>query len=134
MAASLFIFELHVPYAHTDQMGFVYYANYLIYFEMARAAMMREIGMPYAEMENRGVRLPVTAAHCDYRKPAHYDDRLVVASRCSITGMRLRVDYVVTRGEDTIAEGYTEHVCMAPDGKIMRPVADLQALVRNREA
>ena len=45
---------VRVPYAHTDQMGFVYYANYLIYFEMARSEMLREVGLPYANLKNRG--------------------------------------------------------------------------------
>ena len=69
-------FEHHVrvPYAHIDQMGFVYYANYFVYMEMARAEMLREVGLPYAEMENKGIMLPVVEAHGEYSKPGNFDD------------------------------------------------------------
>ena len=68
----VFLHEVRVPYAHVDQMGVVYYANYLVYFEMARSEMMREAGMPYSELEARGLRLPVIEAHCEYKAPARF--------------------------------------------------------------
>lgn len=124
-----FRFELRVPYAHVDQMAVVYYANYLVYFEMARADMLREAGIPYTEMEKRGVLLPVVEAHCEYRKPARYDDLLVVVSRCSQKGPRLRIEYEVKRDDDVLVTGYTEHVCLSPDGKVLRPAPELKKLV-----
>jgi acyl-CoA thioester hydrolase len=124
-----FHFSLRVPYAHIDKMGFVYYAHYLVYFEMARADMLREAGIPYPEMEKRGIMLPVVEAHCEYRKPAHYDDLLVVLSRCSQKGSRLRIEYELKRGEDVLATGYTEHVCLSPEGKVQRPAPELKRLV-----
>lgn len=128
-AGRVFTYELNVPYAHTDQMKFVYYANYLIYFEMARAAMLREVGLPYLELEKKGVFLPVIEAHCEYKTPAHYDDRLVVASRCALEGPRLRVAYEIHRDQDLIVAGYTVHVCLSADGKVRRPAPELQKLV-----
>jgi len=59
-------FEFDVPYAHVDQMRVVYYANFLVYFEMARAALLREAGISYRDMESAGVMLPVVEAHCEY--------------------------------------------------------------------
>jgi len=104
---------VRVPYAHTDQMRFVYYANYLIYFEMARAEMLREAGLPYGELETQGIFLPVVEAHCEYKAPAHYDDQLEIVSRCQIQGVRLRVEYKVSRGEDLIVTGHTVHACVS---------------------
>ncbi len=123
---------IRVPYAHVDQMRFVYYANYLVYFEMARTGMLREAGTPYSTLEEKGVLLPVMAAHCEYRQPAHYEDLLAVdVNFPAFKGVRFRLDYKVWRvesgagptpGEDALlVEGYTEHVCMSPDGKVLRP-------------
>ena len=120
---------VRVPYAHTDQMSFVYYANYLIYFEMARAEMLREVGLPYAELEKQGVFLPVVEAHCEYKSPAHFDDRLEILTNCQIQGVRLRVEYKVSRGSELIVTGYTVHVCLSSQRKIIRPPACLQKLV-----
>lgn len=126
----VFRFEIRVPYAHVDQMRVVYYANYFVYFEMARSELLREAGMPYPEMERRGVMLPVVEAHCDYRRPARYDDLLVILSRCvSLKGPRLKIDYEVRHEGETLATGHTVHVCLSPDGKVLRPSAELQGLV-----
>ena len=125
----VFQYTLHVPYAHTDQMRFVYYANYLVYFEMARSAMLREVGLPYAELEKKGLFLPVVEAHCLYKAPAHFDDELKVVSQCALEGPRLRVAYEVTRGDTVIVTGYTVHVCLSAAGKVLRPAPELRRLV-----
>ena len=107
-------------------MGIVYYANYFVYFEMARAQMLRDVGLPYGELEERGVMLPVVEAHCEYKRPAHYDDLLIVQSLTVLKGSRLRIDYEVKREQELIVTGYSEHVCMSPDGKVMKPIEDLK--------
>ena len=61
---------VRVRYAETDRMGVVYYANYLIWFEVGRTEWLRETGWSYREMEHEGVALPVIEAHCTYRQPA----------------------------------------------------------------
>ena len=66
--------EYRVPYADTDQMGVVYYANYLEYFERSRTEMLRAAGLPYSELEKKGIILPVSEAYCKYLGPARYDD------------------------------------------------------------
>lgn len=139
MAGRIYECEMRVPYAHIDKMGFVYYANYLVYFEMARAKMLREAGLPYALLEEKGVMLPVVKAFCEYRKPAFYDDLLAVHTRCvEPKGTRLRMEYEIVRkalgndregagngGKDVIVAGYTEHVCVSREGKVLRPVPEL---------
>ncbi len=127
--AKIFRYAVRVPYAHTDQMRFVYYANYLVYFEMARADFLRGAGLPYGELEKRGVFLPVVEAHCEYKTPAHYDDLLAVESRCSLQGPRLRVDYEVRRGQELVVTGYTVHVCLSAEGKVLRPIPELRLLL-----
>ncbi len=127
--ARSYTFSVHVPYAHIDAMGVVYYANYFVYFEMARASLLREEGIPYGEMEQQGVMLPVVESHCEYKQPAHYDDELTVRSTClPFKGPRLRIEYEVTRGDTLIASGHTHHVCMSTDGKVLRPTPALLAL------
>ncbi|MBI2441115.1 MAG: acyl-CoA thioesterase [Lentisphaerae bacterium] len=128
-AGKSFQYALHVPYAHTDQMRVVYYANYLVYFEMARAAMLREVGLPYSEMEKNGLSLPVIEAHCVYKAPARYDDELKVVSRCAFQGPCLRVSYEVWRGRTVIVTGYTIHVGLSAEGKIRRTLPELRRLV-----
>ena len=66
----------HVSYGETDAMGVLYYGEYLHLFERARSLFIRERGMSYAEVEHRGILLPVREAHCRYRVPARYDDLL----------------------------------------------------------
>lgn len=129
MPSKEYRFAFCVPYAHVDQMRVVYYANYFVYFEMARTALLQEAGLSYRDMEAGGVMLPVVAAHCDYRQPARYEDVIEVRSTClPFEGLRLRIAYAVWRGDDLLATGYTHHVCMSPEGKVLRPTPSLRAL------
>ena len=124
-----FLHTVRVPYAHTDQMGFVYYANYFVYFEMARAELLREVGFPYTEMEKRGVMLPVLEASCHYKKAGHFDDLLTIKTGdIQWRGPRLSLNYVITRDEDVIVTGHTVHACMSPQGRIIRPTQELRSL------
>lgn len=118
--------EIRVIFGDTDQMGVVYYANYLRYFESARAAYWRDLGKSYKDLVDWGVALPVVEAHCNYKRPAHYEDLLVVDTRVSeLRGASLRFAYIVTRGRDLLAEGYTRHAVIGTDG---RPKALPEAL------
>jgi acyl-CoA thioester hydrolase len=127
--AKVYRYDVRIPYADVDKMGFVYHANYLVYFEMGRNALLREEGMPYTEMEESGVMLPVVEAYCEYRHPGRFDDLLTICSEClPFEGVRLRIRYEVYRGEVLLVTGYTHHVCMGPDGRVMRPTAALRAL------
>ena len=85
-------------YAETDQMGVVYYANYLVWFEVGRTDWLREPGWTYRDMEAAGVSLPVIEAHCEYRQPARYDDEIEIRTRATLlTPVRIRFDYEVVR-------------------------------------
>lgn len=110
--------EIRVIFGDTDQMGVVYYANYLRYFESARAAYWRDLGRSYKDLEAWGVAMPVIEAHCDYKRPAHYEDLLVVDIEVSqLRGASVRFSYRVLRGETLLAQGYTRHAVIGTDGR-----------------
>ena len=75
--------QLRVRYEETDQMGVVYHANYLTWFEIGRTELIRALGYPYRKIEEKGLLLPVTEADLKFRKPAHYDDLIGIYTRVS---------------------------------------------------
>jgi acyl-CoA thioester hydrolase len=78
---------LRVRYAETDRMDVVYYANFLVWFEIARVELLRQLGFDYKKMETEDdIMLPVVDVACRYKAPAHYDDQIVIETR--ITAMR----------------------------------------------
>jgi acyl-CoA thioester hydrolase len=104
-------------------MGVVYYANYLVWFEVARTEWLRATGWSYREMERDGVALPVIEAHCEYRQPALYDDELDVAARATLlTPVRIRFEYEITQAADgaLTAVGYTIHAAVDAAGRPRR--------------
>jgi acyl-CoA thioester hydrolase len=110
--------EIRVIFGDTDQMGIVYYANYLRFFESARAAYWRDLGRSYRDLEAWGVALPVIEAHCNYRRSAHYEDLLDVDVGVSeLRGASLRFAYRVLRGAELLADGYTRHAVIGADGR-----------------
>jgi acyl-CoA thioester hydrolase len=99
-----------VPYADTDQMHVVYYANYLTYFERGRNELLRACGFTYREMEAGGFALPVLEAHVNYHAPATYDDLLAITVWCGeFKGVRLKIGCEVRREGKLLADGYTVH-------------------------
>ena len=112
---------VRVRYAETDQMGVVYYSNYLVYFEVGRAEYCRRKGIPYDEMERRtGSYLIVAEARCRYLRPLKYDQEFVV--RTSVKEMRKRtVSFcyqLLNPADGTIhAEGETLHVVTDREGR-----------------
>jgi acyl-CoA thioester hydrolase len=117
------ITRIRVRYGETDQMGVVYHANYLVYFEVGRTELIRERGFSYAELEREGVRLPVVEAAVRFRGPARYDDLLVLETRLVEVGAaRLRFDYRLRLGEGDhlLAEGHTVLASVDPQGRPRR--------------
>ncbi len=90
--------EHRVNYSETDQMGFVYHANYLVWLDMARTEHLRRTGVTYKVMEEQGVYLAVTEVQIRYRQPARYDD--LVRIRCwvrDLASRRVIFGYAVER-------------------------------------
>ena len=110
--------QVRVRYAETDQMGIVYYANYLVWFEIGRVELLRALGLTYNQLEiDHQCILPVIEATCRYRAPARYDDEIVIETNPSmLRGSVLKFGYQVwrkaTEAEERklLAEGETVHV------------------------
>ena len=114
---------LRVRYAETDRMGVVYYANYFVWFEVARADLLRTLGWTYREMEEAGVQLPVIDAQCEYRRPARYDDEIEVRTTGRLASpVRMEFQYeVFVRGQQEVAAvGRTVHAAIDRDGRPCR--------------
>ncbi len=113
-----------VIYGDVDQMGVVYYGNYLRLFEWGRTEMIRDRGLAYKEIEDRDVALPVTEAYCHYHKSAMYDDLLVIETSLGfLKRASLRFDYRIFRDEtesEPLVDGYTVHACVNAGGRIVR--------------
>ncbi|MDQ3212215.1 MAG: acyl-CoA thioesterase [Acidobacteriota bacterium] len=120
---------VRVRYAETDKMGVVYYANYFVWFEVARADLLRSLGWSYREMEKAGVALPVIDAHCQYHRSVRYDDELDIrAEGRLLSGVRMEFSYEVVRRDDGLvaASGRTVHAALDPAGKPCRLPARIQ--------
>ncbi len=114
---------VRVRYAETDKMGVVYYANYFVWFEVARADLLRSLGWTYREMEEEGVALPVIEAYCEYKQPARYDDELDVKAKGSmVSQVRMQFEYEVVRRIDgtMAAVGHTVHAALDRAGRPCR--------------
>jgi acyl-CoA thioester hydrolase len=111
--------QVRVRYAETDQMGIVYYANYLVWFEIGRVELLRSLGLAYSQLEiDHQCILPVVEASCRYRAPARYDDEILIETRPALLrGSVLKFAYRIYRQADQkgeerqlLAEGETVHV------------------------
>ena len=113
--------RLRVRYAETDQMGVVYHSNYLIWFEVGRAELMRQLGLDYKALEREeSCGIAVVEVTCRYKAPARYDDEILVRTR--ITGVRgpvVKFAYQIFRAADEtlLCEGATVHVTVGLDMK-----------------
>ena len=95
--------KIRVRYAETDKMGYVYYGNYAMYYEVARVEALRALGISYKVLENNGVMMPVLENWSKYIRPAKYDDLLTVRLMLKkIPGMRITFEYEVFNEEKNL--------------------------------
>ena len=114
---------VRVRYAETDKMGIVYYANYLVWFEIGRTDWLRDTGWTYRAMEDEGIQLPVIEAHCEYRQAARYDDEVEIHTRArKLSPVRIQFDYEAVRRADgvALASGHTVHATIDRQGRPTR--------------
>jgi acyl-CoA thioester hydrolase len=121
---------VRVNYSETDQMGVVYHARYLVWFDVARCEHLRRTGLTYRELESRGCRLAVSEVSVRYRRPARYDDLLRV--RCwvrEVASRRVTLGYVVERPDDgaLLATALTSLIALDADLTLSRLPADVAA-------
>ena len=115
--------KVRVRYAETDQMGIVYYANYLVWFEVGRTDWLREMGWSYRDMEADGISLPVIEARCTYHESARYDEELEVRTTSTLESpIRIQFLYEVVRAADgaRLASGMTMHAALDRSGRPRR--------------
>lgn len=113
----------HVRYAETDQMGMVHHADYIVWFEEGRSEWMRHCGSSYADFEADGLYLPVTEVHARYLAPTSYGHQVTVRTWPEEVRSRLiKLCYEVVDAESgqRLVTGYTRHVCMNGDGRVVR--------------
>jgi acyl-CoA thioester hydrolase len=131
-----FTTRYRVIYGDTDTMGIAYHANYLRWFEMGRNELFRHLGLPYKEVEARGLTLPVSEVKCKYHHPARYDDVIAIHTTVN-TGFRagLQFDYTITNEDRSVTHttGYTRHAFVNPAGKVVRPPAFIRELIKGWE-
>jgi acyl-CoA thioester hydrolase len=123
---------LRVNYSETDQMGVVYHANYLVWFDRARTELMRETGLSYKELEQQGVFLAVSEVSVRYRAAARYDD--LVQVRCwvrELASRRVTFGYAVERAETgaLLATGETALVSLTHQHTLTRIPPHVLALL-----
>ncbi len=125
---------VRVRYADIDQMGVVYHARYLEWFEAARTEMLRDMGIVYKELEQSGIYMPVIEAHCRYRKPVKYDELIRVKTVLGeVSRSTIRLEYKVQgeKDETVRVEGYTVHCFMDKSGKPRRASQELLSIFQN---
>jgi acyl-CoA thioester hydrolase len=114
--------SLRVRYAETDQMGVVYHSNYIVWFEVGRVEMLRELGFHYREMEKQdSTHIAVVEVRCRFKSPALYDDLITIRTRLlNVRESLLHFGYEVVRSSDgtLLAEGETIHLVV--DGEFKR--------------
>ena len=124
--------RIRVRYAETDQMGVVYYANYLIWMEVGRVELCRVCGFNYRDMEREdGILLAVAEANCRYAFPARYDDEVIVRTWIEEAGGRMvKFAYEMRLAADDrkLATGYTSHIFLTREMRPTRLPAKYQAL------
>jgi acyl-CoA thioester hydrolase len=117
------IASYRVIYGDTDQMGIVYYANHLRWFEKGRSEFLRQIGLPYSKIEQQGCNFPVFEVACRYNQPARYDDVIRIETQLTEVGRAaLSFSYRILRESDDclLATGTTRHASVDYTGRVTR--------------
>jgi acyl-CoA thioester hydrolase len=110
-------------YNETDQAGLVHHSVYPIWFELGRTELLRVNSVAYKDLEAAGYFFVVAELHIKYRRPAHYDEQLLLETTCGrVTAGRVEHNYKLTRKEDglLLAEGTTVLACVSRDGSVRR--------------
>jgi acyl-CoA thioester hydrolase len=114
--------KIRVRYKDTDQMGVIYYGNYLTFFEVGRSEYLRDLGFPYSSLEVEGYFMAVTEAYAKYHANVGYDSLITVKTKVSgLKNASVRFEYeVVDEDYELLVSGYTIHVCMNSNHKPTR--------------
>ncbi|WHH61590.1 acyl-CoA thioesterase [Petroclostridium sp. X23] len=127
--------ELIVRYAETDKMGIAHHSNYAVWFEFARTEFFKKLGFSYLSIEEKGILLPLTDLKCSYKKPAGYEDEIIIKVRIiKMTCVRIAFSYeIYDHFSDLIAIGETAHAWTDQNLKplnIEKKISDLYQLLK----
>lgn len=120
---------MRVRYEETDTMQVVYYAKYLIWMEVGRMSLLRDVGLAYRDWRKRGIRIPVVQAHADYRSPARFDDEVVVKTKVARVGNKsVKFENEVYRLPEMklLCTGHTVHAFIDKAGKTIPIPEDIR--------
>ena len=112
--------EIRVRYAETDAMGIAYHGNYFDWMEVGRAELFRSIGLPYKQIEEEGIYIPVIEAHCKYFRPAKYDDEVIVETQVEkFSAAKGIIKYTMYLKKDAtlLVEAQTVHAFVNSQGR-----------------
>jgi acyl-CoA thioester hydrolase len=116
--------QIRVRYQETDPMGFLHHANYFVYFEIGRTELLRAAGGNYRQMEEAGLLIVVVKAECRFRRPARYDDLLILRTTIArITQAKIEHQYELFRDGECLAVGHVTLAVVDRSGKV-QPVPD----------
>ncbi len=127
----VYVYKTRVRYAETDQMGVVYYGNYLTYLESARTGLLREEGYPYSDLEQKGLLLPVTECKIQYKGSARYDEEVSVETTLAyVKNASVKFNYrVLNKDNKEIASAYTIHPFVNREWKIVTIPDEIKKLL-----
>src|SRR5690606_23148675 len=112
--------QVRVRYGETDQMGFLYYGYYALYYEVGRAEAIRELGFTYRQLEQMGIVMPVVELHAQYFRPALYDDLITVKTTLKELAEGPRIQFhseLYNEQEQLLNKGQTTLVFYDPKEK-----------------
>lgn len=113
--------QIRVRYQETDAMGVLHHANYFTYFEMGRTELLRANGVDYRQIEEGGLFMVIVRLGCTYKKPAHYDDVLMLRTRTSrVSAAKIEHEYQLFRGDELLAEAHSTLACVDREGRVQR--------------
>jgi acyl-CoA thioester hydrolase len=114
---------IYVRYGETDQMGRAHHSSFVLWFELARMNLLREIGVPYGELEKKGYFLPVAEIQIIYKKAVTFEEKIRVVARINkIPKARIRITYrALNIRNELVAEGNSMHIFMKSNGTPQRP-------------
>lgn len=128
--------RLRVRYAETDKLGVVYHANYIIWLEVGRVELLRQIGFRYRDLESvDDCHIAVVDVKCRYRSPAYYDDEILITTRlANIKGALMHFTYEIVRVCDgtLLAEAETTHIVV--DSKMQKTALPEKYMAAFRKA
>lgn len=106
------IYERKINYYETDSMKIVHHSNYIRFMEESRTYSLSKVGLPYSKMEEEGILIPVLSVSCEYKKPARYDDTILIDVKVKeYTGVKLIMIYEITnkKSGDLLLVGESKH-------------------------